>query len=59
MQSEQSLKVKAANIFFHKQVICQVTDQTWPNKETVWSDKKNSMWKSKIKNSTKQPISLL
>ena len=27
-------------IFFNKQVICQVRDQTWPDKETVWSDKK-------------------
>ena len=46
-------------IFFNKQVICQVRDQTWPDKETVWLDKKNSKWKSKIKNLTKQPISLL
>ena len=46
-------------IFNHKQVICQVRDQTWPDKETVWSDRKNSKWRSKIKNSTKQSISLL
>ena len=25
--------------FFYKQVICQVRDKTWPDKETVWSDK--------------------
>ena len=46
----------ANNFFFPRQVICQVRDQTWPDKETIWSDKKNSKWKSKIKNLTKPPI---
>ena len=46
-------------IFFNKKVICQVRDQTSPDKETVWLDKKNYKWKSKIKNLTNQPISLL
>ena len=40
---------KAANNFFHKQVICPVRDQTWPDKETVWSDKKIPSERTKLK----------
>ena len=40
---------KAANNFFNKQVICQVRDQTWPDKETVWLDKKIPRERPKLK----------
>ena len=44
--------------FFYKQVICQVRDKTWPDKETVWSDKtkqnKTTKHKCKKKNQVKE-----
>ena len=40
-----SLSLQAYKYFFvykvYKQVICQAKDMFWPEKKTVWSDKKN------------------
>ena len=47
------LLVKAANNIFsisRQQVICQARDQSWPDKETFWLDKKQTKRKNEEKN---------
>lgn len=43
---------KAANnnYFFNQQVICQASDQSWPDQEAFWWDKKQNKRKNEEKN---------